>query len=172
MDRRARNADGRLLKTTRKVHPVVTDLAAFAELVPLDHGLCVINTLRVDGSIQSSVVNAGLLEHPLRGGQVVALVATGGSRKLHNLRAEPRATIVVRAGWRWATVEGDAEIIGPDDPHPDVGDDELRMLLRDIFRAAGGTHDDWDTYDRVMAEERRAAVLLAPRRVYANPSTS
>jgi AcrR family transcriptional regulator len=55
-----------LLKTTRKVHPGVTDLAAFAELVPLDHGLCVINTLRGDGSIQSSVVNAGLLEHPLR----------------------------------------------------------------------------------------------------------
>ena len=83
----------------RKAYPVVTDLAAFAELVPLDHGLCVINTLRGDGSIQSSVVNAGVLEHPLRGGQVVGLVATGGSRKLHNLRAEPRATIVARAGW-------------------------------------------------------------------------
>lgn len=38
--------------------------------------------------------------------QVVGLVATGGSGKLHNLRAEPRATIVARAGWRWATVEG------------------------------------------------------------------
>jgi hypothetical protein len=37
----------------------VTDLA---ELVPLDHGLCVVNTLRGDGSIQSSVVNAGVLE--------------------------------------------------------------------------------------------------------------
>jgi hypothetical protein len=42
-------------------------------------------------------------------------------------------------------------------------------LLQNIFRAAGGTHDDWDTYDRTMADERRAAVLLAPRRTYANP---
>ena len=147
----------------------MTDIAAFAELVPLDHGLCVVNTLRVDGSIQSSVVNAGVLDHPLRGGPVVGLVAAGGSRKLHNLRAEPRATIVARAGWRWATVEGDCEIIGPDDPHPDVDGEALRLLLRDIFRAAGGTHDDWDTFDRVMHDERRTAVLVTPSLVYSNP---
>jgi PPOX class probable F420-dependent enzyme len=149
----------------------MTELAAFAELVPLDHGLCVVSTLRGDGSAQSSVVNAGVLEHPLQGGQVVGLVATGGSRKLHNLRADPRATIVARAGWRWATVEGDAGIIGPDDPHPAVDSEALRLLLRDIFRAAGGTHDDWDTYDRAMAEQRRAAVLITPRRLYTNPQS-
>ncbi len=92
-------------------------------------------------------------------------------RKLHNLRADPRATIVARAGWQWAAVEGHAEILGPDDPHPGVDSQTLKALLRDIFQAAGGTHDDWDTYDRVMAEERRAAVLLAPRRTYTNPKT-
>jgi PPOX class probable F420-dependent enzyme len=146
----------------------MTDLAAFAELVPLDHGLCVLSTVRGDGTVQSSVVNAGVLAHPLRPAQVVGLVAVGGSRKLHHLRADPTATIVARAGWRWATAEGRAEIIGPDDPHPEVDGEGLRQLLRDIFRAAGGTHDDWDTYDRVMAEERRAAVLITPGRVYAN----
>lgn len=150
----------------------MTDLAAFAELVPLDHGLCVLNTLRGDGTIQSSVVNAGVLQHPRRGGQVVGLVAIGGSQKLRNLRAAARATVVVRAGWRWAAVEGDAEIIGPDDPHPDVDSNALRLMLRDIFRAAGGTHDDWDAYDRVMADERRAAVLVAPHRIYTNPQAS
>jgi PPOX class probable F420-dependent enzyme len=150
----------------------VTDLAPFAELVPLDHGLCVISTLRDDGGVHSSVVNAGVLEHPLRGGPVVGLVAIGGSRKLRHLRADHRATIVARAGWRWATVEGQAEIIGPDDPNPDVDGEALRLLLRDIFTAAGGTHDDWDTYDRVMAEDRRAAVLITPRRVYTNPQAS
>ena len=146
----------------------MTDLAAFAELIPLDHGLCVLSTLRGDGGIQSSVVNAGVLEHPLRDGRVVGLVAVGRSRKLRNLRADPRTTIVARAGWQWAAAEGDAEVIGPDDPHPKVDGEALRLLLRDIFRAAGGTHDDWDTYDRVMAEERRAAVLITPRRVYTN----
>ena len=147
----------------------MTDLAAFAELVPLDHGLCVLSTLRGDGGIQSSVVNAGVLAHPVRSGQVVGLVAIGGTRKLRHLRADPRASIVARAGWRWAAVEGDAEIIGPDDPHPEVDREALRLLLRDIFSAAGGTHDDWDTYDRVMVDERRAAVLITPRRVYPRP---
>jgi PPOX class probable F420-dependent enzyme len=150
----------------------MTDLSVFAELVPVDHGLCVLSTLRGDGSVQASVVNAGVLPHPLTGAQVVGLVAAGGARKLRNLRADPRATIVARAGWQWAAVEGSAEIFGPDDPHPDVDADTLRLCLRNVFRAAGGTHDDWDTYDRVMADERRAAVLLVPRRSYTNPQTS
>jgi hypothetical protein len=51
----------------------MTDLADFAELVALDHGLCVISTRRTDGSAQSSVVNAGVIEHPLGDSQVVAL---------------------------------------------------------------------------------------------------
>ena len=150
----------------------MADLSAFAELVPLDHGLCVIATLRSDGSAQASVINAGVLRHPLTGTDVVGLVATGGSRKLSNLRADPRTTIVARAGWRWATVEGHAQIIGPDDPHPDVDGESLRLLLRNIFLAAGGTHDNWDTYDEVMAGERRAAVLITPHRIYTNPATN
>src|SRR3954465_9418723 len=138
----------------------MTDVSAFAEMVPMDHGLCVLTTLRGDGSAQSSVVNAGVLPHPLSGSPVIDLVAVGGSRKLHNLRANPRATIVARAGWQWATVEGDVEILGPDDRHPDLDGDAVRLLLRDIFTAGGGTHDDWETYDRVMEHERRAAVLI------------
>src|SRR5436305_6087232 len=144
----------------------VDDLTPFAELVPLDHGLCVVTTLRADGTAPASVVNAGVLPHPLTGASVVGLVAAGGARKLRNLRADPRCTIVVRAGWRWAAVEGTGEIIGPDDHHPDVDAQALRLLLRSIFEAAGGTHDDWDAYDRVMADERRAAVLVTPRRIY------
>jgi PPOX class probable F420-dependent enzyme len=147
----------------------VSDLSAFAALVPADHGLCVLSTVRADGSVQASVVNAGVLRHPVTGAEVVGLVAAGGARKLVHLRADPRATIVVRAGWQWATVEGTAELIGPDDPAPEIDADAHRMLLRDVFRAAGGTHDDWDAYDRVMADERRVAVLITPTRTYTNP---
>jgi PPOX class probable F420-dependent enzyme len=147
----------------------MTEIAAFTELISLDKGLCVLSTLRRDGSIQSSLVNAGVLPHPFTGDPVVGLVAIGGSLKLRHLRADPRTTVVARAGWQWASVEGSAELIGPDDPHPDVDAEALRTLLRDVFKAAGGTHDDWDTYDRVMAEERRTAVLVAPERVYTNP---
>ena len=48
------------------------------------------------------------------------------------------------------------------------GDDALAALLRDIFTAAGGTHDDWDEFDRTMREQRRTAVLIAVTRVYSN----
>jgi PPOX class probable F420-dependent enzyme len=146
----------------------MTDLTDFARLIPRDHGLCVVSTLRGDGSIQSSVVNAGVLGHPVTGGPVAALVARGGSRKLANLRARPRATLVARAGWEWAAAEGPAALIGPDDPAPGLDADRVRLLLREIFTAAGGSHDDWDTYDRVMATERRTAVLVTPDRVYTN----
>jgi PPOX class probable F420-dependent enzyme len=148
----------------------VTDLSNFAELMSQDHGLCVFNTLRGDGSVQSSVVNAGVLNHPLTDVPVVGLVAIGSGRKLRNLRADPRATVVAKAGWQWSTVEGSAQLIGPDDPHPDVDSERLRLLLREIFTAAGGTHDDWDTYDEVMREERRTAVFISPTRVYSNPA--
>ena len=84
----------------------MTDLTDFARLVTGDHGLCVVSTLRADGTIQSSVVNAGVLDHPVTRRPVVGLVARGGSRKLANLRARPEATIVVRAGWQWAAAEG------------------------------------------------------------------
>jgi PPOX class probable F420-dependent enzyme len=148
----------------------VTDLSRFAELASVDHGLCVFTTLRGDGSAQASVINAGVLSHPLTDVPVVGLVAIGGARKLRNLRADPRTTITARAGWQWATVEGSAQLIGPDDPHPEVDDERLRVLLREIFTAAGGTHDDWATYDRVMRQERRTAVFISPTRIYTNPA--
>ncbi len=144
----------------------MTDLQDFARLVARDHGLCVVSTLRPDSTIQSSVVNAGVLDHPVTGKTVVGLVARGGSRKLANLRARPRATVVVRAAWEWVAAEGPVDLAGPDDGLGDLDAERIRLLLREIFTACGGTHDDWDTYDRVMAEEHRTAVLVTPARVY------
>jgi hypothetical protein len=98
----------------------------------------------------------------------VGIVARGDSRKLAYLRALPRATVVLRAGWQWAAAEGPAELAGPDDQLAGIDAGRLRMLLREIFTAAGGSHDDWEGYDRVMAAERRTAVLISPDRVYSN----
>lgn len=146
----------------------MTDLADFARLVAGDHGLCVVSTLRADGTIQSSLVNAGVLTHPETGADVVGMVLRGDTRKLDYLRARPRLTIVVRDGWRWAAAEGPVWIVGPDDPVAGIDAERLRVLLRAVFTAAGGTHEDWDEYDRVMAAERRAVVLITPDRVYGN----
>jgi PPOX class probable F420-dependent enzyme len=146
----------------------MTDLADFAALVGRDQGLGVVSTLRADATIQSSVVNVGVLPHPVTGTQVVAFVSRGGARRLGYLRARPRATVVLRAGWQWAAAEGAVQLCGPDDPLVGVDTERLRVLLREIFTAAGGTHDDWATYDAVMAAERRTAVLISPDRVYSS----
>jgi hypothetical protein len=147
----------------------VADIEDFRRLIAADHGLVVLSTLRGDGTIASSVVNAGVLAHPITGVTVVGMVIRGGTRKLANLRERPYANVVVRAGWQWVAAEGQTELAGPDDPMPGIDAERLRLLLREIFTAAGGTHEDFATYDQVMLAERRTALFVQPGRVYANP---
>jgi PPOX class probable F420-dependent enzyme len=145
----------------------MTTLEDVTEIGRQDLFLAVVSTRRSDDTIQSSVVNAGVLAHPVDGADVVGFV-TYGKTKLANLRLRPQISVTFRAGWQWATVEGGAELIGPDDPHPVIDAEVLRLLLRDVFMAAGGSHHDWDSYDRTMAEQRRTAVLVRPSRIYSN----
>jgi PPOX class probable F420-dependent enzyme len=133
------------------------------EIAAQDHYLAIVSTLRAEGSIHSSLVNAGALPHPRTGERCLAFV-TYGRTKLANLARRPDCTLAFRAGWQWAAADGIAEIIGPGETDAE----SLRLLLRDVFTAAGGTHDDWDSYDRVMRQEGRVAVTVAPTRVYGN----
>lgn len=134
-------------------------------LVGADHGLVVVSTTRPDNTVHSSVVNAGVLDDPISGAPSVGMVLRGGVRKLDHLRRTGRATVTFRAGWEWASVDGPVRIIGPDDPVAEFDPAGLPALLRAIFTAAGGTHDNFDEYDRVMAAERRAAVFVEPARI-------
>jgi PPOX class probable F420-dependent enzyme len=146
----------------------MTTLRDAVALAAPDNGLAVISTVRADATVQASLVNVGLLPHPATGEPALGFT-TYGKVKLANLRERPQLAVTFRNGWQWATVEGRAELAGPDDPQPWLPDaDQLRLLLREVFTAAGGTHDNWDEYDRVMAKERRAVVLIAPTRVYSN----
>jgi PPOX class probable F420-dependent enzyme len=150
--------------------PAPEDLALVRRLARADHHWAVVATARRDGSIQATVVTAGVMDHPVTGEPTVAYVARGGTVKLRNLRQRPYSTIVFRAGREWVTVEGRTSLIGPDDPYPGFDPARLPQLLRDVFTAAGGTHDNWEEYDRVMAAERRTAVFIQMDRVYANPN--
>jgi hypothetical protein len=147
----------------------VANIEDFRKLVAGDHGLVTVSALRNNGTISSSVVNAGVLPHPVSGETVVGIVVRGGTRKLAYWRERPYANVVIRSGWQWAAVEGRVDLIGPDDPEPGIDAERLRLLLREIFTAAGGTHEDFGAFDRVMREERRTAVFVRPDRVYANP---
>ena len=142
-------------------------LDEIVQLARREEFLAVVATVRADSTIQSSLVNAGVMNHPVTGKPAVAFV-TYGAAKLRNLRARPQVAVTFRSGWSWATVEGRAELIGPDDPHPDIDAERLRLLLREVFVAAGGQHKDWEAYDRTMLEQNRVAVFVDPSRIYSN----
>lgn len=125
-------------------------------------GLCVVAATRPDGSAHASVVNAGPIAHPVTGVECIGLVVRDDSAKLGYVRRTGRLSVTFRRGWRWAGIEGPATVI---DSGATAGDVGLALFLRRVFVAAGGSHDDWDEYDRVMAAEGRVAVLVEPTRV-------
>jgi len=143
----------------------MSDLNDVRLLLAEEHGLAVVSSVQRDGRVLSSVVNVGVMPHPLTGAEMVAFASDGSAARLGHIRRGSDVTIAVRRGWRWLGVTGAATLIGPDDPEVGV---DIPSLLRDVFRAAGGTHDDWDEYDRVMAADRRAAVFVEPTRIIGN----
>ncbi|EHR49968.1 Pyridoxamine 5'-phosphate oxidase [Saccharomonospora marina XMU15] len=145
------------------------DLERLRRLAAAEQGLATVATVRPDGTVHASVVNASVLDNPVTGHPSVGMVIRGKARKLELFRTHGHATVVFRRGWEWVSVQGSTHLIGPDDPDPDFPESELPRLLRDIFTAAGGTHDDWETYDRVMAQQRRTAVFVEPVRLSGNP---
>jgi PPOX class probable F420-dependent enzyme len=149
--------------------PSPADVALVRQVAAGDHNWAVVATGRRNGSVQATIVTAGVMDHPRCGQPTVAFVARGGTVKLRNLRRDPRATVVFRAGREWVTVEGAVSLIGPDDLPGGYQASAVPQLLRDVFTAAGGTHDNWPEFDRVMADERRTAIFINMDRVYSNP---
>lgn len=72
-------------------------------------------------------------------------LATVSAARLGHIRRGAQVTVAIRRGWKWRSVTGPADIIGPDD-----------------------AADDYEEYDRSMLEDRRAAVFIAPNRLLGN----
>jgi PPOX class probable F420-dependent enzyme len=132
--------------------PTLADVAAMLQQQPY----AVVSTIRPSGTVQSTLVNVGLYADGL------GFTTSGRTRKEYNLARHPACTVTIHNGPYWITVEGTARLYTWDNTDPET----MRRLLREIYLAAGGTHDDWDTYDRVVREERRAAVIVVPARIY------
>ncbi len=133
-----------------------------------EHGLAVVSTVQSDGAVLSTVVNCGVVDHPITKEPRVAFVSVGSAARLKHIRRGSLVTVAIRRSWNWVAVTGDSELIGPNDNELGLSSDNVRVLLRDIFMAAGGTHDDWDTYDQTMLDEARTAVLVTPSRIRSN----
>ena len=146
----------------------VVGLDDLRRLLASGHGLTAVTTVRPDGTVSATLVNVGVLAHPVSGEDVVGFVVRGDAVKLRRFRRQRHTTAIAHVAWEWVAVSGPLDMAGPDDRLDGLDPGTLPALLRAVYRAAGGSHDDWDTFDRVMAEERRAAVLVRPERVGGN----
>ncbi len=135
-------------------------------------GLATISTVQQDGRVLSSIANCAIIRNPLTGDECVALVSMGTAARLKHVRRGSEVTISVRRGWNWIAATGAADLVGPEDNVESVDPEALRLLLRDIYQAAGGMHDDFDAYDAEMLKSRRAAVLVTPTRIIGNLPTA
>jgi PPOX class probable F420-dependent enzyme len=144
------------------------DLDVVRRLAADANHLAVVATTRRDGTIHASLVSAGVIDDPVTSEPSIGIVIGGDTAKLRHLRRTPRAAAVFQAGFRWVTVEGPVRVAGPDDLDGGITAGEIPELLRRVFVAAGGTHENWAEFDRVMAAERRAAVFVQTDRIISN----
>ena len=124
------------------------------------HHRGIVNTFQRNGSVQSSIVVAGAMDD-----KVVFVSVNGASAKVRNLRRDPRCTVVaVTADWRqYVVAEGRAQLFDSKNSAPE----ELRVMLRDTYRACGDQdHPDWNEYDRAMVSQDAVVVWVHPQRLY------
>jgi PPOX class probable F420-dependent enzyme len=102
-----------------------------------------------DGSPQASLVTMGLDTD----GRIV--VSTYPERaKAHNLRRDPRASIVVLSddfGGEWVQVDGTADVL--DLP-------EALEPLVEYYRVIAGEHPDWDEYRQAMVRQGKSLIRI------------
>ena len=147
----------------------MSDIEIFSNYLSEETGLATVSTTQADGRILSTVVNCGMIEHPLTGDTCVAFVSGGNAARLKHVDRGSQVTVSVRRGWSWSSATGPADLIRPESLPEGINAEEMRLLLREVFHAAGGVHDDLEEYDRAMAEEKRVVVCVIPDRILGNP---
>ena len=119
----------------------------------------VLTTFRRDGAAQMSIVTVGSY------GDGAGFTTTEDRAKLHNLARNPRCSLLVSKAdwWGYVVLEGRARVLR----RGESDETELRDALRGIYRSASGQeHPNWDEYDQAMIDDRRAAVIVVPERIY------
>jgi PPOX class probable F420-dependent enzyme len=122
-----------------------------ARAVITEQHRAVLATRRSDGGVQMSPVIA-VVDADGR----VAISSRLPAYKVRNLRRDPWAALcVLPDGFfgRWVQVEGEAEIVPPED--------SLEGLVDYYRRATGADHDDWDDYRAAMVREQRVLIRIS-----------
>ena len=119
----------------------------------------VLTTFRRNGAAQMSIISCG----PFRDG--VAFTATEERSKLWNLRRDARCSLLVsrESWWGFVVLEGHAQVLSA----ANTDAEELRLALREVYRAASGQdHPNWEEYDQAMRDDRRSVIIVEPEHIY------
>lgn len=120
----------------------------------------VVTTFQADGAAHTSIVVCGAYE-----GHAAFVSVHSKSRKVRNLRRDPRCTVLaVTENWRsWVSIEGEAKLSDYNNTDPE----KIRVLLREVYMACShDEHSNWEEYDEAMKVQEGTVVLVTPKRVY------
>jgi PPOX class probable F420-dependent enzyme len=118
-------------------------------------------TIKRDGRPQISMVGFAFDSAAAE----IRISVVDGRAKVHNLRRDPRASVLVTStdGWSYVVLEGDAEL----SPVAAALDDDTVEELVDIYRSIrGADHPDWDEFRAAMVADRRLVARLSIQRAY------
>ncbi|UQX89086.1 PPOX class F420-dependent oxidoreductase [Jatrophihabitans telluris] len=133
--------------------------AGLLELVAGSHQ-GVLATLKSDGRPQLSNISYAYQADR----QLVRVSLTADRAKTANARRDPRVSLHVSSAdfWKWATLDGRAELSAvAADPH-----DETVEELIELYRRLAGEHPDWAEYRAAMVRDRRLVLRLSVEHVY------
>jgi PPOX class probable F420-dependent enzyme len=132
---------------------------AFLELLG-DRGRATLATIKKNGRPQLSVINYAF--DPAE--QVIRISLTGDRAKTHNLRRDPRVSLMVQPEtYKYAVYDGDAELT----PVAESPDDATVEELVELYRAASGQeHPDWDEYRAAMVADKRLVLRIRVTHAY------
>lgn len=132
---------------------------AFLELLG-DRGRGTLATIKKDGRPQLSVINYAFDAAE----QVIRVSLTDTRAKTHNIRRDPRVSLMVQPEtYKYAVYEGDAELSAVTEDPGDAAAEELVELYR---AAAGQEHPDWDEYRAAMIADKRLVLRIRVTHAY------
>ena len=132
---------------------------AFLELLK-ERGQATLATIKKDGRPQLSVISYAY--DPAE--QVVRVSITDGRAKTHNLRRDPRVSLMVQPDtYQYAVYDGEAELSAVAQSPDDAAVEELVALYR---AASGKEHPDWDEYRAAMIADKRLVLRIRITHAY------
>lgn len=132
---------------------------AFLELLGA-RGRATLATIKKNGRPQLSVINYAYDAAE----QVIRVSITEDRAKTHNMRRDPRVSLMVQPEtYKYAVYEGDAELSAVAQAPDDAAVEELIELYR---AASGKEHPDWDEYRAAMVADKRLVLRIRVTHTY------